>query len=95
MKMENGKEQWIDDVLGSTQGMSRAEAPANLYDRVMIGVQNPRSRSSLPVKQWAAAAVLLVAVNIASVVYFSKHGRGKAAETALAGQMTLETTYSY
>ncbi|MES2702568.1 MAG: hypothetical protein V4649_08015 [Bacteroidota bacterium] len=96
--METNKDKWIEEVLGSTQGMAKADAPAALYDTVMEALSRPRAVRgiTLPVKQWAVAAVLLIAVNIASVVYFSTHSRPAGGDDdMMVAQMVSESTYNY
>jgi hypothetical protein len=98
MATGNGKEQWIDEVLASTQGIARADAPAGLYDKVMAELNAPKTIRgiSLPLKQWVAAAVVLIAVNIASVVYFSANNRpGSGPADQLAAQVQQESIYNY
>lgn len=98
MDTENRKEQWIEEVLGSTRGMARANAPKNLYDKVMTGLDRPKTLAgmSFPLKQWVAAAVVLLAVNVASIAYFSAHTTQKAGEgDPLTSQVQLESTYNY
>ena len=79
--MENNrqKEQWIDEVLHSTQGMLRAEPSAGFMAGIEAKLRHPQGKKSLsfPIK-WAAAAVLLLALNIGSVVYAT----GKAHKAA-------------
>lgn len=92
------KEQWIDEVLNSTRGMAKATPGEGLFDGV-IGRLNNRNDKYLfvPLRQWAVAAVLLLALNIGSVVYYTVQNK-KAARTSvnpLAGEMQLETTYNY
>lgn len=96
--MDNNKEQWIEDVLASTQGVARATAPAGLYDKVLAGLNTPKTVTGviLPLKQWVAAAVILVAVNIASIVYFSAQSRRRnLGSDSLSAQVQLEQTYNY
>lgn len=65
---------WVDEVMNSLNGMQRAAVPANMYDGVMQRIRQGHNggdiRRLLP--RIAAAAILLLAVNIASV-YHATH----------------------
>ena len=98
MATESNKERWIEQVLDSTQGMARAEAPAGMYDNVVAALNRPMvvKGVSLPVKQWAAAAVLLIVVNIASVLYFTGNNKQQSTTSnPIAAQMEQGATYNY
>ena len=73
MAGNTNKEKWIDDVLNSMQGASVAQPGEGLYDRVMMQMSTPRPETGrpVPVKQWVAAAILLLALNVGSVIYFT------------------------
>ena len=70
------KAQWIDQTLGSLDGMQRAPAPATLHSRVMarIGAKGPkRIVLRMPVV-WLAAAGFLLLVGLNG--YALIHHRG-------------------
>ena len=100
MGNNESKKQWVDEVLGSTDGMSRAQAPADLLERVMTKMAAPEQVKTIgiPVKQWVAAAAILLALNISSVVYFaSRHSKAQVSNNAnpLAAEMMTGSTYNY
>jgi hypothetical protein len=94
------KEKWITEVLDSTHGMSPAIPAVGLFQKIAAELANPQliKTRPLPVKQWAAAAIVLLALNIGSVVYFTSQ-HTKAAESApvnpIAAAMQVESTYNY
>jgi hypothetical protein len=98
MNNNTNKEKWIDDVLSSTTGLMRAQPPAGLYQKVIRRIASP-----VPVRiggwqvtRWAAAAVLLVAVNISSVIYFNSHNKqATTTNNSLVAAIQSETTYNY
>lgn len=96
----NMKEKWIDDVMGSLEGMSKAQPREDLYEGIMTRLSGPniRTRPLLP-KQWAAAAILLLALNVGSVVYFSERQHKTGAKSTdtnpFAMEIQSESTYNY
>lgn len=98
MANNTDKEKWINDALDSTRGMHRAGPKAGLYDRVMA-VDTTRSLVKVipfPVKQWAAAAILLLALNIGSVVYYNQRKTAtRNNQNPFAAALQMETTYDY
>jgi hypothetical protein len=94
------KEKWINDVLDSAHGMLRASPGAGLFKKITAELANPQLAKTkpLPVKQWAAAAIFLLALNIGSVVYYAnQHTRTSESASAnpIAGAMQAESTYNY
>jgi hypothetical protein len=94
------KEKWINDVLDSTQGMLRASPDADLFKKITAGLTNTQlvNTRPLPVIQWAAAAILLLALNIGSVVYLTnQHTKTTESQTTnpIAAAMQAESTYNY
>jgi hypothetical protein len=76
----SGKDKWIDEVMGSLDGMQRVPAPSGMYDGVMARIRAGRGSKtySLLPRIAAAAAVLLLAVNVASVFHATSRGRTAA-----------------
>ena len=99
--MENNinKEKWIDEVFNSTQGMNRAQPGADLYEKITDKLSRPHPVSlPFPVKRWIAAAVLLLALNVSSVIYFNSQEKKTASvntSSPLASEIQTETTYNY
>ncbi len=98
MEHNTHKEQWIDTVLASTEGMKRAQPQEGLYNNLLNKLSGSQPNVvSFPVRQWAAAAILLLALNIGSVIYFTN--QQKVPETGpathpLAMQLP-SSTYNY
>ncbi len=98
MEHNTRKEQWIGAVLASTEGMKRAQPQDGLYDNLLSRLNSSQTNVvSFPVRQWAAAAILLLALNIGSVIYFTN--QQKVPETGpathpLAMQLP-SSTYNY
>jgi len=91
-------EKWIEEVLDSSRGMSRAQPEAGLYERVQGRLAQPAARPGmLGGRRWVAAAALLLAVNTASVVFYAERSRAvaenKAGNPFAAALQT--TTYNY
>ena len=97
--MENniGKEQWIDEAMNSTNGMRKAQPGNGLYDKVMGSLSRPVIRNHVPVNKWAAAAILLLALNIGSVLYYKNRNSNtiQSSGNPIAAEMQAETTYNY
>jgi hypothetical protein len=84
MTNNTDKEKWIDEVMSSTAGMSRANPDTDLFNRISSKLNVPQVVKStpLPVKQWAAAAILLLALNVGSILYYrNQHTHAEATET--------------
>ena len=99
MEHNANKEKWIDEVMSSTRDMQRALPGADLYEQITAKLARPQAVANpFPVKQWAAAAILLLALNVGSVVYFASHDKKVAttpSENPIASEIQLETTYNY
>lgn len=92
------KDKWIDDIIDSTRGMRKAEPAADFYEQVLLKLNKPAviKGISMPLRNWAAAAILLLAVNIGSIVYvIDRRGSESSAVNPLASQLQLESTYNY
>ena len=86
--MKNKKEKWIDDVLSSTQGMSRARPDAVLFDRINAALELAQVKV-IPmyyVKIAAAAAVILLAVNIFATINYPEQPSEQVIEGNYASQ---------
>ena len=101
--MENNtpKEDWISEIMNSAGSISRAQPAVGHYGRVMERVANSGAPAvhSLPVIKWAAAAVLLVALNLASVYYYTSSKQKSVAsvgnENPIAASLEVSSTYNY
>jgi len=103
--MENNKQKelWIDEVLRSTEGMSRAQPKGDVYDQIIPrlnsgGIKQSISTSSM---KWAAAAVLLIGINAGTVLYNNRHQAGvtatnmRVSSNPIASAIQEESTYNY
>ena len=94
------REKWIDEVLESTIGMVPAQPDSGLHERVMrkIDASKTNTTSAIPLRGWAAAAVLLLAINMLSVIRYTKRSGDKAPATgtnAIAFQVQSAPSYNY
>jgi len=99
MKNKLNKEGWINEVLDSTGGMARATPPAHLYHKITTGLrlEAPKSRTiAIHTKQWAAAAILLLALNVGSILYFTAHNStGHTGDASPLTEIQQVSTYNY
>jgi hypothetical protein len=69
------KDLWVNDVMGSLDGMQRIPASPQMYDRVMqrVSVAAGKGANSNGVlfKRVATAAILLFVINLASIIHFT------------------------
>ncbi len=81
MNNKTKQEQWIDEVMGSLDGLQRPPADPGLHGKVMDKLRNSTSEgySSRTFVRIAAVAVLLLVINIVSAVHFA--GRPTASKT--------------
>lgn len=54
--MKKNQEQWIDEIMGSLQGIQPAEGNPYLYTRVLARLQSPITRQPIQLK-WVYAIV--------------------------------------
>lgn len=69
------KEEWINDVFNSTQGMQRSQAPIDLFDKIEARIDQ-KDAKIIPIQQWraaAVAAVVLIAVNLFALQQYSQN----------------------
>ncbi len=60
--------------------MTRAQPSRDLFEKVTSGLNAQGVRFkiiSFPIKKWAAAAILLLALNIGSVIYYTSQNTKK------------------
>lgn len=63
--MEEDKDKWIEDVLGSMKGSQRAKPDPSLFAKIENRLDTPEA-NIIPMRQWnyaAAAAVLVLVLN--------------------------------
>lgn len=99
MDTNANKQRWIDEVMDSTDGMSRAQPHADLQERINERLSAPFTRNAvaIPVTRWVAAAILILGVNVGSAMYFSKQHREHTPEMSnpFAAEMSASSTYNY
>jgi hypothetical protein len=99
MNNDMNKEQWINEVMSSTKGMSGAFPADGFFERVSQKLDKPYAIRTivLPLRQWAAAAILLLVVNIGSVAYFASNNKPDEMNggNPIAMQMQQDVTYNY
>ncbi len=66
--MKKNQEQWIDEVMGSLQGMQPAEGNPYLHTRVLARLQQTPARQAVQVKWVYAVATVFVLMFILNVV---------------------------
>ena len=100
MENNSNKELWINEVLGSTKGMVRPQPVPELYTGIMQKLNDSKEgiKVRMPLRQWAAAALLLLAVDAGSVVYYtSRSGKTNERNTgnSIAMEIVSTPTYNY
>ncbi len=95
--MKNKKEKWIDSVLGSTSGMSRAQPDLGLFDRINEALELAQVKI-IPmyyVKIAAAAAVILLAINIYAASSYPEQITERVLEENYASQESPQIFIDY
>jgi hypothetical protein len=99
MTNNTDKEKWINEVMDSTRGMARAVPPDGFFAGITSKLDRPIANVvQFPIRQWTAAAILLLALNLGSAAYFMGRNKQTTQTTTgnpLATEMQLETTYNY
>lgn len=91
------KEEWINEVLDSTKGMQKAEAPPFLQEKIMGRIQTASSAvMEKPSLQWAFAltAIVLIAINVFTVLPKDHAPKAALQKNAGAG-FDNSTVYMY
>jgi hypothetical protein len=101
MDNRNDKEKWVNEVMGSLEGMERAEGNPFLYGKVMSRLEKREvadvasSGSFLP--KWALAGVLVLVLNGMAIV--KEIHRGNIARhtdvNSVPMELDTQTTYNY
>ena len=96
------KEQWVNAVIGSTNGMKQAEANPYLYQKVLHKLKEQNQPVEvLPgfvVRRWAIAATVVMILNVLTVVHYTTTGANvskEQAQNALSQEMGLNSTYNF
>lgn len=76
------KQQWVEQVLNSTNQLKRAEAPDSLWQKIQQTIEEETNKIVLVPKRtvWVAAAsvILLIMLNIIAI----QHYKPQSAETS-------------
>ncbi len=76
MQDNSKEEQWIDDTLNSINGMQRIPTSPFMFEKVSQRLRSAgrseKSSVTLYIKGVAAAALLLLLVNVASIIHSSR-----------------------
>jgi hypothetical protein len=81
--MNEDKEQWMEDVFNSMKGSKRLQPSTDLFAKI----ENEISTSKvIPIFQWkyAAAAAIVIFVNITSVFYYTQNTEINTNDDAVA-----------
>ncbi len=103
MSMENNgaKDAWIESVMNSTEGIQHAHPSTHLYDKINKKLNKKDAKIvKLPLVKWAAAALLLLMINIGTIFYYTT--RNKSMNVAeqnqsnpFAAELQMNNTYNY
>ena len=95
--MNDNKEKWMEDVFQSMKGSQRTKPQPDLFVKIQnrIGVGDAKLVSRHQWKYTAAAAVLILFVNITALVYFNQQHQVNYEDVADGNtyNQTLISTY--
>lgn len=87
MPVNQDQNKQIDEVMNSLQGMQRIPADPMMYEKVMNRLNSQTSKRSNNIRilrpRIAAAAILLLVINVASIFHFTKKQQSQAEQTAI------------
>jgi len=102
MNQEQHKEQWIKEIMASTEGIQPPAANPFLYEKIKYRMEGGRSGTysfgRARVVGWATAILLLLAVNgvsIVTIITWEKHTLHAAVYDAMANEMQTQVIYNY
>lgn len=80
--MQTEKEKWVNEVLGSLEGSQRAKPSADLFAKIEKEIARPEGRviSMNQLRVAAAAAILLLALNVFLLNQYSRSQQGNSTE---------------
>ena len=95
--MNDEKEKWIEDVFQSMKGSQRAKPQPDLFVKIQnrIGVVDAKI---VPLHQWryaAAAAVLILLMNMTALVYFNQQNKVNYEDVAVEDTYNQSLISSY
>lgn len=83
--MKSDKEKWMEDVFESMKGSQRARPQPELLEKIMKNIDAPEAKV-VPMYQWrivAAAAVLLLVLNIFALNHYTQNSVSSSGELAV------------
>ncbi len=86
-KINKEKEQWIDGVMGSLEGIQRTQAPEMLFDKIKQEIEYEEIRV-VPMRRWwfsVAAAIALLALNIMAMQQYIQYNKMEAEDITVSG----------
>jgi len=89
--MRDEKEEWIDETLGSLEGIKRAKPPVDLFDKIEIQIKQGKTKT-IYFTQWRpaiAAAVLLLVLNVFAARLYTQ--KSSSVETEMGLEIAYET----
>jgi len=95
--MNNEKEKWMEDVFQSMKGSKRAKPNPELFAKIK-GQINASEAKVIPLYQWrsaAAAAVLLLFMNVATLRHYHQQDEGNYQDVAVADMYGESLISSY
>ncbi len=81
--MNNEKENWTEEVVESMQGSQRAQPRADLFAEIQekVSTVGLKTLPMVSLRNYAAAAVLIILLNTAAMIFYARHDRYLANET--------------
>jgi hypothetical protein len=102
MKQAQDKEQWINEVMSSADGLQRPAGNPFLYEKIKYKMERGSAAAPTAGKKmawgWAMALLALLAVNGVSIVNkisHEKRAQEAAAISSLVPEISTQTIYSY
>lgn len=77
-------EDWKDDILNSTRGMTKAAPPSGAFDQILLKVKSPDQKEK-PSRGWMAVAAMvsfIVLLNAFIIVQYNSSRRFAPPESA-------------
>ncbi len=96
--MKKNQEQWIDEVMGSLQGMQPAEGNPYLHTRVLARLQQNPARQAVQVKWVYTVAIAFTAMLLLNVMgwnmSFSNNDQDSVDIETVINEYELENNYT-
>lgn len=69
------KEDFFEEILASTKGMSRLKAPEHLYEKINAAARTDQDKTK-EIWIWLAAASVVLLVNFACLIQWTSNNKG-------------------